>query len=338
VLWVVLLLSLLVSAFAFDMHIEARIVSYCRKRLQAEYLAQAGLERARSLLIHGTQVKDERETDENRDKPWYEDARRLKRGQGVTVTDTLGGGALTLDIAPEPARRNVNALRDEDWERLLEIGGVPQELWSGLIDSYNDWRDGDDQPGVDGAETDDYYSRLDPPYQARGHGGQAANLDTVEELGLIKGFTREILYGGELPDGKGGKVGVGGIADMLTATPNPGVNVNAASRRVLMTLPGIDGTLADAIIAEREGLTEGAKVGQDYAFKDSGDFFNRMPELSELSPEERSYLEALIRNMGSQVFRIISRGIVQGVQRQVSCVVQFSGNRLMVLRWTEQEG
>ena len=340
-LWVIALLSLLISAFAFDMNIEARVVSYCRKRLKAEYLARAGVERAKALLLKSTQVTEDKQKSEDKDKPWYDDAVRLRHGKGVRITDALGAGQVTVDIAPEPARRNINALKDEDWERIFKIGGVPEELWSGLIDSFNDWRDMDDQPRLDGAETEDYYARLNPPYKARGHSGQTtdkyADLDTVDELLLIKGFTHEILYGGRLdPTDKDSPV-LNGIADLLTATPNAGVNVNAAPKRVLMTLPGINDTLADDIITEREGLTPGATIGEDHYFKDSADFLSRFPELNQISVEDRNYLTDLLKQMQSQAFRMTVVGAVQGVERRIACVVQFNQGSFTVLRWTEQE-
>jgi hypothetical protein len=337
-LWVIALLSLLISAFAFDMHLEARIISYCRKRLKAEYLARGGVEYARALLTRSTAVTDNRDTDPLADKPWYEDAVRIKQGLAVHVTVPLGEGEIALDIMPEPARRNVNGLKDEDWERILAVGGVPEESWGILIDSYNDWRDADDQPGVDGAETDDYYARLEPPYQARGRNGAAATLDTVDELLLIRGFSREILYGGVPPGAEEGTPALRGIADLLTATPNQGVNINAASRDVLKTLPGIDDAMADAIIAKREGLTAGGQISKDSYFKSSADLFSRVPELNGLDAEERSYLTELLKNMGSQAFRIVASGKVHGVTRQIACVVQFNAGQMQVLRWTEQEG
>ena len=41
-LWVLIILSLLIGAFAFDMHIEAGITSFYRKRLRSQYLATRG--------------------------------------------------------------------------------------------------------------------------------------------------------------------------------------------------------------------------------------------------------------------------------------------------------
>ena len=47
VLWVIAMMSLLVVSFAFDAHLEGRIVSYARKRRKAEALAFSGMRVAR---------------------------------------------------------------------------------------------------------------------------------------------------------------------------------------------------------------------------------------------------------------------------------------------------
>ncbi len=363
VLWVIALLSVLIGGFAYDMHIEAKIVSYVRKKLKAEYLAKAGIEYSQALLSHSTEVRGKLDSEDMRGKWWYADAKRLRQGYAVTgISETLGEGSFTLDILPEPALRNINALRDDDWERIFKLTGVPEDLWPGLIDCFNDWRDPDDQPNMDGAETDDYYSRLDPPYKARGHSSKtsgrtsrqtgaatslstssnrvsnsgAANLDTVEELLLIKGFTHAILYGGYSEEGETNSPVMSGIADLLTAIPETGeqVNINAASKRVLMTLPGIEDTLADAIIAEREtggreGLTGGSQMSEDYFFTDVGNLFRRVPDLARLTPEEQQRLKGLV-GTASSVLRIRSTGRVYGVEYKITAMLgtQISGTSM----------
>lgn len=346
VLWVVALLSVLIGGFAFDMHVEAKIVSYLRKRLKAEYLSRAGVEYAQVLLIHSQEVKGKADTEELRGKYWYDDAKKLKQGFAVHLTEKLGEGAFVLDILPEPALRNLNALKDEDWERIFELSGVPEEQWSELIDCLNDWRDPDDQPNLDGAETDDYYARLDPPYKARGHTesgtskapktttpGKLANLDTIEELLLIKGWSYAILYGGYADEGDTNTVALTGITDLLTANSEAGetVNINAASKRVLMTLPGIDSTLADAIISEREkggrqGLTGSSQISEDSFFTDGNNLFSRVPELSKLTPEEQQRLKALV-GTASSVLRVRSSGVVHGVEYRMTSTLGANGSK-----------
>ncbi len=322
VLWVVALSSVLIGGFAFDMHLESRVISFLRKKLKAEYLAKAGIEQAIALVMRSASVTGANDSDITKAKSWYSTAKRLREGYSIIgLSHPLGEGTVVIDIIPEPALRNVNSLKDEDWERILKVGGVPEELWSGLIDSFNDWRDGDDQPNLDGAETDDYYARLSPPYKARGRKGKPANLDTLDELLLIKGFTRPVLYGGYMEEGETNGVYVSGIVDMLTALPEAGVqvNVNAASKRVLMTLPGIDEIKAEAIIEEREGLTPGGQIGEDHFYTDSNNFFSRLPELNTLMPEDMAYLKSLVNTLSS-VLRINSVGQVKGVEHKIVSV------------------
>ena len=376
VLWVIALLSVLIGGFAYDMHIEAKIVSYVRKKLKAEYLAKAGIEYAQALLARSSEIKGKADTEETRGKWWYTDAKRLRQGYSIMgLTEKLGEGSFTLDIMPEPALRNINALRDDDWERIFKLSGVPEDQWPELVDCFNDWRDMDDQPNLDGAETDDYYSRLDPPYKARGHisrkdgslsqtsttrpatnstatsltrsgsttttsAGNLANLDTVEELLLIKGFTHAILYGGYIEAGDTNSAYMTGIADLLTAIPETGeqVNINAATKRVLMTLPGIDDTLADAIISEREtggreGLTGGAQISEDYFFTDVNNLFRRVPDLAKLTPEEQQRLRALV-GTASSVLRIRSTGRAHGIEYKITAMLgtQISGTSMPAIK------
>jgi general secretion pathway protein K len=381
VLWVIALLSVLIGGFAYEMHVEAKIVSYVRKKLKSEYLAKAGIEYAQALLSHSSEVKGKGDTDEMKGKYWYSAAKRLRQGYAVMgLTENLGEGSFTLDILPEPGLRNINALRDDDWERIFKVCGVPEELWPELIDCFNDWRDSDDQPNLDGAESDDYYSRLTPPYKARGHTGKStigrsptanpavttqeniapgtirpgtatprtgttpagmfANLDTVEELLLIKGFSHAILYGGYSEEGNTNSPLITGISDLLTAIPETGeqVNINAAPKRVLMTLPGIDDTLADAIIAERErggreGLTGGAEMSEDYFFTDVNNLFGRVPDLAKITPEEQQRLRTLV-GTASSVLRIRSTGRAHGVEYRMTAMLgtQISGTTMPAIR------
>jgi type II secretory pathway component PulK len=367
VLWVVALLSVLIGGFAYEMHVEAKIVSFLRKKLKSEYLAKAGIEYAQALLSHSAEVKGKGDTTEMKDKYWYASAKRLRQGYAITgLTEALGEGSFSLDILPEPALRNINALKDDDWERIFKVSGVPEELWPELIDCFNDWRDPDDQPNLDGAETDDYYSRLNPPYKARGHSSQTpisrtvtptptrsavpagtttpagtlANLDTIEELLLIKGFTPAILYGGYTEEGDTNSPVITGIADLLTAIPETGeqVNINAAGKRVLMTLPGIDDTLADAIIAEREqggreGLTGASEMSEDYFFTDVNNLFGRVPDLARLTPEEQQRLRALV-GTASTVLRIRSTGRNHGVEYRITAMLgtKISGTTMPAIR------
>ncbi|NQU41246.1 MAG: general secretion pathway protein GspK [Lentisphaerae bacterium] len=328
VLWSVALMAVLIGSFAFDAHIEGRITYYYRNRTKADYLARSGIEVARMLMIKQAEVEDAGEEAEGDDEDrWLDAAKRLHQGQDIRgLIEPLGEGDIILDIVPEPARRNVNLLKEEDWERILEVSNVPEPRWAELIESVQDWLDADDEARADGAETEDYYSTLESPYTAKN-----GPLDTVGELLLVKGFSRAIVFGGPLDDienENGEPLMVTGIEDLLTTYGDGKVNINAASARVLMTLPDVDDLVAGAIIEEREGalLEEGSD--EDTSFKDAGDLMARVPDLN---PDVRSHV-----TVDSSIFRITSTGRVGGVTRRVWCIAEHDRGQLQFLRWREE--
>jgi general secretion pathway protein K len=340
VLWTVGLLSLLVASLTFDAHIEARITSYYRKRTKAAYLAQSGLEIARMLLAKRGEITGPDQVGEEDDR-WFDHAKRLKENGSIDgLVESLGEGTVTLSILPEPARRNINNLDlqgnanqqevEENLERIFTVGGITEdtELWPGLVDSFMDWIDADDLARKDGAETEDYYATLKPPYKA---GNRA--LETVEELLLVKGYTRAILSGGTLePAFEGAEPRqVGGIAELLTTYGDGKVNINSASRPVLMTLPGVDDLVAGAIIEEREGWLSTERRQQQTPFRNEDDLFRRIPDLN--AAQVRKY----ITTADSQTCRITSIGQVGGVKRKIWCIGEYAGGQIKMLRWREED-
>ncbi len=330
VLWVIGLLAIIVTSFAFDMQLETIITSYCRKRLKADYLAQSGLEMVKVVVQKKDTISGDKETDgDDAEDAWYPLARALKYGGSVSgFRQPLGDGEIIIDIIPEPARRNINKLDEKDWEGVLEVANIPEDLWDTLIDCFFDWTDNETPAAVrpSGAETDDYYARLPNPYNA--HNGP---IETIDELLLIKGFTNTVVYGGRPPDADPEDPPWLGIADLLTTYGDGLVNVNAASKRALRTLPEVDDLLADLITEEREGiLTTGGK-DEDRHFKSPDDFFARIPEAN------RAILAPRI-SVSSAIYRINSIGFVQGVRRTISCIVEFNGAKMNILRWQEHEG
>lgn len=337
VLWVLGLLAMLVSSFAFEAHIESRLTSFYRSRTKAEYLARSGLDMAELLVHKSNRFRgQQRDPEGGANDIWYDLAFTLTEGGTVSFTHDIsdsgvGEGLIHLSITPEPARRNVNQLieqipeNDEAWELILDVGGIPVEMWPTLIDSFYDWTDEDDEPLPDGAETADYYALLDPPYRAKN-----GPLDTVGELSLVRGFSNEILNGGVLREGlfEGDEVIVSGIADMLTTYGDGKVNINAASERVLRTLPDVDAELAQFIVAHRESWVD--DMGEERTgFRDLDEFFHMIPEFP---PRARELVTT-----ESSIYRITSTGDLNGVLHTIWCIVNFSNDRFVVLRWREDD-
>ena len=327
-LWVIGLLSLMIGSLAFEAHLETQIVSYYRKRAKAAALAETGMVVAERLMRNSSEYKGKSaDSAEAEDDRWFENGKRLADGLAVRgMVEELGEGRIIIDIIPEPARRNVNQLKtEEEWERVLEVGGIPEEWWPELIESVLDWIDKDSVARIDGAETEDYYDTLDSPYRAKN-----GPLDTVGELLLVKGFTPTILSGGTTNLGSRADepIVISGIEDLLTTYGDGKVNVNAAGPRVLMTLPEVDELVAGAVIEEREGWLDEAGENEDTSFKSIADLTGRIPDLD---PAVKKYITT-----DSKIYRVHSVGDVSGVRREVWSIVEFSGRKLRVLRWWEE--
>lgn len=333
VLWVIGLLSLIVISFAWDAKLEGNVASFARRQARAESLARSGVEIAKMLLAKKAGITGEEE-DETRDKDrWYQGASDLHFGGSIRHVEEVGDGSITVNIEPVETRRNINKLKDEDWERTFEnILGLPDEYWPVLIDSFADWIDTDDIPSNDGAETDDYYATLDKPYSAKN-----GPLDTIRELLLVRGFTEPILTGGILnpEDPKSSQIMVSnGVERLFSVFGDGTLNINALPRNDIMpllTLPGIDTIAANAILDERDNPSAGVENERDDTrFKDLEDFRRRC---SEFIDDEEAY--GMI-SFEPNYFKIESVGQVGLATRRIEATVCISDKDFTIIRWQEE--
>lgn len=320
-LWVIFILTLLISSMAFEMKVEANVSAFYRKRVKAQYLAQAGVEWAKVLLTKKVkETEGELEVADDEDEAMVLGAYNLSRGVGVSgITKPLGEGQFRVDILPEEGRRNVNTLMQEDWEEILDQANVPTGLWDELMDCFYDWTDAGDEHRVNGAESDDPY------YEERGYKAKNAPLDTVDELLLIKGFTPEILYGGDSPDPKGEPLV--GIAGWLTTWGDGRVNVNTATREVLLTLPGIEEWVVDDIVEKRVGI-DGAPGTKDDGFASVDEVISQTGMNAELKDR--------ISTVDRKYIRVVSVGEVGDVRSGIWCILQVTEGQVVPVFWREE--
>ena len=324
-LWTVLILSLLVSGLAYEMHIQSGITSYSRKRLKAQVAARGGAEYAKFLLAKSFETSAFEERDEDKES-FRILAKNLERGIGVNgLVVEMGPSTATVDILPEAGRRNVNLLQDEDWEELLDQAGVPEEAWPGLIDCFMDFIDEGDEHRLSGAEEDDAF------YKSAGYAPKNAQLDTVDELLLIKNFTPEIVYGGPPADPRGEPLR--GIAHLLTTFGDGKVNVNTASREVLLTLTTERGRLMDDWVVD-DLLTH--RLGEDGIPNTKDDGFTSVQEAI-----SKSGMDAMLADKISvsdrQFVRVVSIGDNNGVRMGVWAVFEVAKNKVTPIYWREEQ-
>jgi len=319
---ILVILSSLMVSFLFRIHLEADLAASHRERMKARHLSLAGQEKAKTLILQSLQVGSS--PDEDMSEETFVLLRNLRRGMTVSnYTQELGAGSFTLHILPETGRRNVNQLSEPDWEALLEQTGVPEDLHGGLIAAFLDWTDEDNANRLKGAEEDD------PFYEDAGMPVKNAPLDTLEELLLIKGFTRAIVYGGSLREyHEMPEVQVTGIARLLSVYGSGKVNLNAASKEVLMTISGLREDQVDTLLENRTGL-DGIEGTEDDGFTRLNNALAQAGIPSEASEvlgiADRSFL------------RVMSIGEVGGTRAATWVVYEFSRTSLTVLAHREEE-
>jgi general secretion pathway protein K len=322
-LWVLIVLSLLMGTFAFDMTIEAGIASYARRRVKAQHLAKAGVEYSKALLLKKVQKTQDGELilEDDDDEMMATAAVNLSRGVGVSGLEReLGEGTFSVDILPEEGRRNVNRLTDRDWEEILDQSGIPEEKWAELVDCFNDWVDEGDEHRLNGAESEDKF------YKELGYKCKNGPLDTVDELLLIKGFTHSVVFGGPAEDED--EPPYRGIAQVLTTWGDGKVNVNTAGRDVLMTLPDIPEEVVEDILRERAGV-DGEMGTVDDGFENIDEVISKtgLPQTlrDQITTVERKYL------------RVISIGEVKNVKYGIWAVMLATQNKVIPVFWREEQ-
>lgn len=316
------ILSSLMISFLFRMRLEQDLAIRYRATHKARALANAGQEYAKLLLIKSLNPGEEPEPEYGED--FFIATRHLGRGVAVRGLEReLGDGTFTLHILPESGRRNINRLTEEDWRTLLEATGVPDDLHDELIGAFLDWVDADDLSRLHGAESDDDF------YQDAGYPVKNAPIDTLNELLLVKGFTRAIVYGGPLrekyerPDET-----ARGFADLLTVYGDATLNLNAVSRDTLIALTDLREDQIDSLLAQRHGL-DGIPGTEDDGFTSVAEAFQAagIPESA-----------ATLFTVGDRRWvRVVSIGDVDGVRAGIWAVHEFSGRTLTTLSFREEE-
>jgi general secretion pathway protein K len=313
VLWVVLVLSLLISGFAFTMHVETQVASFARKQLKAEMLARSGIEVARMELI----LHEKSPTESSFDAPNQEWA----TNEELYVNHELGDGTYNVKVTDEESKIPLNTVTDAQLKRLFNLLGVDPTDGDIMTDSILDWREPGDLTRLNGAKND-YYQSLSPPYRAKN-----GPFDRVEELLLVRGVTPELFNGSPATEDR---EAIPALSDLFTTLSNGRINVNTASATVLQAVLGLDDVHAQAILNYRDGSDGIAGTDDDQPFQDPNQFA-RMA--GTLDPS----IQGLV-GVQSSTFTVTSTGTVGGVKRTVIATLRRDGEDVKVVAWREVRG
>jgi DNA uptake protein ComE-like DNA-binding protein len=264
-LWCVALLSVVVVGVLHTAQMDLQTGKNYGDKIQARYLALAGIEKAEALLYK--EAHDRNHSGKNHTGELYDnsqDFREVALGRGTFSVLRRGrddeGGGVIYGVSDEESRLNVNTA---DHDALMKIQGLNSDMATAILN----WRGG----GSNVMETE-YYLGQRPPYQPRG-----APFQTVRELLMVRGVTSDLLLGkdvhqngrlddeavgvNELPKyqdfvaaddlGWAGILTVDSSVKNVNAAGESRVNLQNADESSLAAVPGITRNIAHAIVSYR---------------------------------------------------------------------------------------
>ena len=293
VLLVLGLLGIIGAEFGYSMRLEAEAMRAWRDNMRAAHLAEAGVEQALRELAGDFQLTS---------VPFDGVLTFYKQGPPpaalprlIRTKARLGPGEFSYRITDEQARINVNTATHDQLDKLLQCLGVDKINRDQIVDSILDWIDTNDEHRMNGAESDDYYLKLSPPYRARN-----GPIESVTELLQIKGVTQAIFEG---IDGRPG------LRDVLTSRGVGRLNVNTAGPVVFCAM-GVSDAQVSSIL---QGRLETPQALVPANLGNAANFFVTT----------------------SQTFRIEAEGFIEGrLRASVTAIVQRRNDGIAMLEWS----
>jgi type II secretory pathway component PulK len=389
VIWVVAVLSLIILNFAAEAKLQSVVNRHTTERVRVNSLTDAGKVVAEVILMDYQNVSDAPEDqslddmeEEFQEDRWIQEKRALKGSSNVDTGAILvdaqdpDSGTVSVHIEAKETKLNINTLWSggnqnwlEIWENILAACNVPEEYWNELVCSWNDWRDPDDSlsqdlldeyPRGEGGEAEYYKEELkseDGTMEFEPCKPRNGEISDLKELAMLKGFREHpvVLTGGVInpEDKEEDQITVKSILDYFDVIGTGKVNVNAASKEILLAIPGIaddlnnnssfaaDGEeIVQAIIDYRsEPSAAEAKdtkfyKEEDYgSFKDFSDLQSRIQEKtgSDIGNEASNYLIYAPETY----FEITIVGASAGISHTVKAVAMVQDSKVRYIRWQE---
>lgn len=310
-LWVLVILSLIVGSFAFEVNLEGMLVSHKRKKFRAEMMAFSGIEYAKAILDKQQDAKELEIEDMAEDRDGFmQAALYIKRGLSTSSTiEFKDGGKFTVTLESAEAGRNINMLTREQWLDIFEMANVPSTEWDAMIDCLQDWIDENDLHQLDGAESDD------PFYEEAGYPVKNGPLDSVEELLLVKNWGPDILYG-KPADEESDQIF--GIADILTVWGDGKANLNTASQDLLLSYTEYEDWELASVFE--------ARMGED---GEEGTLDDGIKSLNDVGADPNKF------KLQSSFVKVTSTGDIFGNQYRVEAIFLQKNKGSVVVYWNE---
>lgn len=308
---VILMLSIIVAltvqfnrASRSDIYDSANLSDGIRLR----YVAKSGFNAAQALMLA------KKENFDTLTQDWAKTEELSSQSENY-----FNSGAFRVIIEDESGKISVNklltgsAVNPVVREMLVRLLSMPEfrldaERIQTIIDSLKDWIDTDNEVTGSGAEND-YYRSLDKPYAAKN-----GPLDTVEELLMVKGMSRELYYGTqEAP----------GLEKYLTIYGDGKININTCPKLMFRVLAAeITPDMVDEMDRYRRNADNSSSLSDPIWYK-------KIPSMANIS------INPGWITTRSDYFRIVSTGYFQNLSETIAGVIKRDQNKktAKVMSW-----
>ena len=262
-LWCLAILSVIVIGVLHTARMDLLVQKNYGDKIQAHYLALAGIEKSRALLYRD--AHDRSRNHKNHTGDLYndeQDFRNIALGRGtfslVRRSRADEGGGIIYGISDEESRLNLNTASAD---QLAKLESMTPDVAAAVVN----WRGGD---GTTTAAEVQYYTGLTPPYQPR-----LGTFQTVRELLMVRGVSSDLLLGRDMHQnglltmgekdfafpgsvdsedlGWAGILTVDSSVQNLNAAGDNRVNIQTADESSLTAIHGITPAIARAIVSYR---------------------------------------------------------------------------------------
>jgi len=240
------------------------------ERTKNVYAARGACIYAVKMILTPAKQVETKERNKKRNRKITRNKKKQGEGQWIPGNEPysvqIGERNCDVHISDESGKININKITDEtrpSFIKFLLALKVEEHVAQIITDSILDWVDDDDLHHVNGAEKN-YYMSLPEPYEPKN-----GLFELIEELTLVKGVTPQIY---EM------------LREHVTVYGAGKINVNFASKEVLLYVPDITPEIVDAIIQYRD---ENGKIEK---FKDLKEVFREFGIVGSSFQEITKYL------------------------------------------------
>lgn len=292
----------MVLAFNNKVQINLLQAANHRDSVQALRMARSGVEGAIGILR-----SDDASYDTMKDT-WAMDLPAIEVGEGalqVKIADEEGKIAVNRLVGSNGV--DVNKDVEDQLRSLIEgLGGKPE-----IVDALIDWMDvNDDITGTAGAEED--------AYRDLGYHVKNGSLDSIDELLLVRGFDKELLYDQKL-------------SEYLTVAPSTDgkINVNTASSEVLQAVLGTKTASLSTPLSESD-IEDVVRYREEHEFKNVID----IGQVIKVSTTQMGSITPLIK-VSSSFFSVQSVYTMGKVSKSVDALLKRDGKTITTIAWRE---